>query len=107
MVRFIFMCMAVVAIAVAAIPGMQMMNGIVKEQQKSMEMASGMANEAAAELALEQDATSPEDLNKIESAAGSETPDYGNEEIPGGFNNIAPSAFGEPAVQDAIKNTQE
>jgi hypothetical protein len=97
MVRFIFLCMAVVAIAVAAIPGMSMINGIVKEHAKSMDVASRYEKETASEVAMEQDAADADELNKLETAAGAEDKDFGDEEIPGGFNNIEPAAFGEPS----------
>lgn len=107
MVRFIFLCMAVVAIAIAAIPGMTMLNGIVKEQKKAMEIATGQLKETQNELALEQNSTSPEDLNALETAAGAETPDFDTEEIPGGFNNVAPSALGDTVMDDALDTPAE
>lgn len=97
MVRFIFMCMAVVAIAMAAIPGMMMMDGIVKEHEKSMEIAARFEKDAATDVAMKQDSLSPDELNKLSTAAGSETADFGDEEIPGGFNNIEPAGFADPA----------
>lgn len=89
MVRFIFLCMAVVAIAVAAIPGMQMMNGIVKEHEKSMVLASQQAP-------VDADTTTAESLNAISTAAGDV--DYGTEELPQTFNNIEPAGFGDPVA---------
>lgn len=98
MTRFIFTCVAVVLLSVAAIPAFQMIAGISTERQNIMTYAAQTSPEPAEDVAL--DATnepSADDLNRIESAAGGWEDEIGNKSsLTGGFRDVAPAAFSDP-----------
>lgn len=97
MVRFIFICMIIVAVSVLSIAAQPLINGIGEAQQTLAERNSdGPLNEDVA--AREQEELSPESLNDIETAAGA-TVDTGNADFGAPFTGTASSA-----LEDSDKN---
>ena len=102
MVRFIFVCMGVVALSILTIASQYMIDGIQNAQQ---EVAA--RNSAETVVAVEE-AVSPEDLNAIDTAAGVDTDaaSPGNQTFGDAFTAEAPAALRDqeeaPQALDAI-----
>lgn len=94
MVRFIFICMAVVAVAIMTTTAQFMINGI-EDAKEAVTARNDVPQETpiqmqAAIVAPEQDVSSPEALNAIDTAAGDDT-------FTGGFSNEAPKGLEDDA----------
>lgn len=97
MVRFIFICMIIVAVSVLSIAAQPLIDGIGEARQTLAERnGDGPLNEDVA--AREQEEVSPEALNDIETAAGA-TVDTGNADFGAPFTGTA-----SPALEDGSKN---
>ncbi len=94
MLRFIFVCMGVVALSLVAIGAQYMTDGISGEADNVLARNAEQAPEVQA-VAVE-DAVSPEDLNAIETTAGTPTFDP-NDTFTGGFTNVAPKGLEDDA----------
>src|SRR5262245_43508676 len=102
MLRFIFVCMGVVALSLVAIGAQYITNGISGEADNVMARNAVQAPEVQA-VAVE-DSISPEDLNAIETTAG--TPSFDpNDTFTGGFTNQAPKALADDAPAAAPVQT--
>lgn len=89
MLRFIFICMGVVALSFVAIGAQYMMDGVSGEADSLM---ARNAQPAADTQAVAMDEISPEALNAIETTAG--TPSFDpNDKFSSGFTNEAPKAL--------------
>lgn len=100
MVRFIFVCMIIVAVSVLSIAAQPLINGIGEAQQTLAERNSaGPLNEDVA--AREQEELSPEALNDIETTAGASS-DTGNEDFGAPFTGTT-----SPALQDGKAENAE
>lgn len=105
MVRFIFFCMAVMALSLAAIPLTTMVDGISGQRADILAVTQPAAGEATEDNYAEfSSEPSADDLNAIESAAGGiagSIEDAGS--LSGGFGGTAPKALDDaPApVSDA------
>lgn len=112
MVRFIFVCMAVVALSVITMAGQYMMDGIKGAEQSvaarntQTQDAVAAIQPAAAPADQTANATSPEELNNIATTAGSET---GNGNFGASFTNTAPAALSEttPATATEVPTAGE
>ena len=116
MIRFIFVCMAVVALSILATAGQFMVDGINKarngvtarnqiltqpEETAAIKASGPSFEEIYANAPVQQiDASSPEGLNDIETAAG------GNDSFSGGFTNVAPRALGDDTAVPAADESQ-
>lgn len=89
MVRFIFVCMTVVALSVLTMGGQFIMDGINNAQQEVA--ARNTPAVQAVETVAAQDNFSAEALNDIETAAGANFDP--NDNFSGGFTNQAPKAL--------------
>lgn len=90
MLRFIFVCMGVVALSLVAIGAQYMTDGISGEADNVIARNAQQAPEVQAVAA--EDSVSPEDLNAIETTAG--TPSFDpNDTLTGGFTNVAPKGL--------------
>ena len=102
MVRFIFVCMGVVALSILTLAAQFMLDGIEGAQQQVA--ARNTAVPESETIAMESEPTA-EDLNAIETAAGAdaaiESP--GNQTFGDAFTDNAPNALKEPAP--AIEET--
>ena len=92
MLRFIFVCMGVVALSVIAIGAQYMMDG-VSGAADSVMARNAEAPENVQAVAYED--VSPESLNAIETTAGDASFDP-NDKFSAGFTNEAPKALAEP-----------
>jgi hypothetical protein len=108
MVRFIFLCMGVVALSFVAIGAQYMMQDM--EGAQSSVMARNAETQDAAQTqggiesaAIQEDGFSPESLNQIETSAGAITTTAQDD---GGFGaaftNTAPKALGDDTPQAAM-----
>ena len=86
MIRFIFVCMTVVALSILTMAGQFAMDGIENARQQ---VAARNADVQAVETAAQD--TSPESLNQIDTAAGASFDP--NDTFTGGFTNVAPKAL--------------
>src|SRR5688572_7384348 len=103
-VRFIFFCMALVAIAAFSVPVSIVLDGIKREHGRSMELATADPTPPV-QVATEQN--SADDLNQIESAAGDDATDD-TSELSGGFGSGTTSALSdEEPVETAPKAETE
>jgi hypothetical protein len=96
MVRFIFLCMAVVALSLVTI-GAQFLMDDMKDEGASI-MARNAEQPVDADVvenaSVNEDTFSPESLNQIETTAGGfDSPDVGFGQ--GGFTNQSPKALGD------------
>ena len=101
MLRFIFVCMGVVALSLVAIGAQYMTDGISGEAGNVL--ARNAENPPAEIQAVAaEDSASPEELNAIETTAGAPSYDP-NDTFTGGFTNEAPKALADdvPAVAPA------
>jgi hypothetical protein len=90
MLRFIFVCMGVVALSLVAIGAQYITDGISNEADNVIARNAEQAPEVQAVAA--EDSISPEDLNAIETTAG--TPSFDpNDTFTGGFTNEAPKGL--------------
>ena len=90
MLRFIFVCMGVVALSLVAIGAQYMTDGISDEANNVI--ARNAAPAADVQAVAMEDIVSPEDLNAIETTAG--TPSFDpNDNFSGGFTNLAPKGL--------------
>ncbi len=100
MVRFIFFCMAVMALSLAAIPLINIADGIADQRAETLAAATQAVapetTDAFAELPQEPSADT---LNAIESAAGAGAPAQDTSTLSGGFGNTAPSALEDAEAQ--------
>jgi hypothetical protein len=98
MVRFIFVCMGVVALSILTIAAQSMIDGIQEAQQ---EVAA--RNDAETVVAVEE-AISPEDLNAIDTAAGADTDADapGNQTFGDAFTAEAPAALRDQEAPQAM-----
>lgn len=97
MLRFIFVCMGVVALSLVAIGAQYMTDGISGEADNVI--ARNVEAQPEVQAVAAEDTVSPEDLNAIETTAG--TPSFDpNDTFTGGFTNEAPKALADdvPAV---------
>lgn len=101
MLRFIFVCMGIVAISFIAIGTQFMTTGISNEATNiAARNAKDAAETAEIQAVASQDTITAEDLNAIETTAG--TPSYDpNDTFTGGFTNQAPAALqdSEPVIE--------
>ena len=100
MLRFIFVCMGVVALSLVAIGAQYMIDGVSGEADSVMARNAEPQDEIHA-VASEE--VSPEALNAIETTAG--TPSFDpNDNFSGGFTNQAPKALADdaPALDAAV-----
>lgn len=95
MVRFIFVCMVVVALSAIAIATQPIMDGVSDE---TANVAARNAEEPAAQNVALETAPEAENLNAIESTAGGNNPD---DTFKGGFTNEAPKALDDSAQMPA------
>lgn len=98
MVRFIFFCMAVMALSLAAIPLTTMVDGIGGERADILaaaQPAAGDETQTADDVfAAFADEPSADDLNAIESAAGGTAGSLQDAQtLSGGFGGTAPKAL--------------
>lgn len=91
MVRFIFVCMAITALAIASIVGQSVTDGIGEAHSV---LAERNAQIEADMIAAD---TTAEALNQIDTASGDISYDP-NDSFKGGFAGIAPKALAEPTV---------
>ena len=101
MLRFIFVCMGVVALALVAIGAQYMTDGISGEAANVV-ARNTEAQPAEIQAVAYEDTVSPQDLNAIETTAG--TPSFDpNDTFTGGFTNEAPKALADdvPAIDAA------
>ena len=102
MVRFIFVCMAVVALSVVAIAAQYMTGGISDATQSVIARNMDDTQDVQA-IASAEDMTA-EQLNAIETTAG--TPSFDpNDTFDGGFTNVAPKALADTPAPAAIETT--
>ena len=99
MIRFIFLCMAVVALSFFSIGAQFLMNDM-KDEEAAIIARNNVPEEQDVGLenvAEQEDSFSPESLNQIETAAGS----FSQEDTGFGerFTNIAPKALADDAPQ--------
>lgn len=96
MVRFIFVCMGVVALSVLTLAAQFMMDGIEGAQEQVAARNDVMPQEDIAALESEPSA---EDLNAIETAAGADAAidAPGNQTFGDAFTGDTPKALMEPA----------
>jgi hypothetical protein len=99
MLRFIFVCMGVVALSLIAIAGQFVMDG-ASDATDTVIARNAVVVEQEQEIAMD-DASIAEQLNAIETTAGSVTFDP-NDTFSGGFTNEAPKA-----LQDAQPSMDE
>ena len=105
--RFIFACMVVVALSLAAIPLLPAFNGIEDERATIIAAQQAESYEIAVPPQVSEESgmefASEEDLSNIEPAAG----DMGTDE---GFNSYfdgqAPSALAEPELPEEANKTE-
>lgn len=97
MVRFMFLCMAVVALSLAAIPAVKMYDGISDMRSMTLAEAEQPATtetDTAEALAFESEAPSVDELNAIATAAGGfEGSIEDNSEIRGRFGGETPAGL--------------
>lgn len=102
MLRFIFVCMGVVALSFVAIGAQYITGGISEEAQDVMARNAQNPPEEIQAVEMAAEDASPEALNAIETTAG--TPSYDpNDTFTGGFTNEAPKALADdpPSVLPA------
>lgn len=93
MVRFIFFCMAVMALSLAAIPFTTMVDGIDDQRADLLASAQPAAGDAQDDVfATIAEEPSADSLNAIESAAGANNTES-TETLSGGFGDTAPKAL--------------
>ena len=95
MLRFIFVCMGVVVLSVAAIGAQYMMDGVSGAADSVMARNAETTQDDVQAIAFEE--FSPEALNAIETTAGTPTIDP-NDTFTGGFTDEAPKALRDPAA---------
>lgn len=107
MVRFIFVCMGVVALSIVTMAAQYMVDGINTAEQlvaARNDRAQGETVAALAPVPAAADTTSPDALNNIETAAGAQT---GNDNFGSGFTDVAPDALADdPAPASPIAAPQ-
>lgn len=96
MLRFIFICMGVVALSFVTIGAQYMMDGVARQADDVI--ARNAAQEETVQAVAMED-VSPESLNAIETTAGTPTFDP-NDTFSQGFTNLAPKGL-EDDVQAA------
>lgn len=99
MLRFIFVCMGVVALSLIAI-GAQFMTDGLSEATDAVVARNTVAVEQEQDVALD-DTMMAEQLNQIETAAGAVSFDP-NDTFTGGFTNVAPKALEDDVPAAAI-----
>ncbi len=103
MVRFIFVCMGVVALSLLSLAGQFMLDGIEDAQNRV-----AARNDAAPEadvVAVESD-INPEELNDIETAAGAVSDDApGNQTFGDAFPSEAPAALQDAETAPSVETT--
>ena len=93
MVRFIFVCMGVVALSLLSLAGQFMLDDI-NEAQSQIAARNNAAPET--DVVAVETAVNPEDLNDIETAAGSSSNDEpGNQTFGNAFSSDTPAALKE------------
>ena len=103
MLRFIFVCMGVVALSLVAIGAQYMTDGISGEADAVMARNAETTEDVQAVANNEE--MSAEDLNAIETTAG--TPSYDpNDKFSAGFTNVAPKALADNPAPVAAPATQ-
>ena len=104
MVRFIFVCMGVVALAMLSIAGQFPTGGISSEQEQI-----AVRNDGASEgqIAAVETPVTAEDLNAIETAAGAnvDADAPGNQTFGDAFSTDAPQALRDEAAAPEIMDT--
>jgi hypothetical protein len=101
MVRFIFVCMGVVALSLLSIAGQFIVDGISGAQQQI-----AARNDAAPDVqavAVQADEPSAEDLNAIEAAAGAGADEPGNQTFGEVFSDEAPKALKDEEAAPVIE----
>lgn len=105
MVRFIFLCMAVVALSFVSIGAQYLINDMKDEHAAILARNAQTPLQEAPVLSasIEEDSFSPESLNQIETAAGA----FSQEDAGFGesFTNVAPKALADEEPQAAIPFT--
>ena len=102
MVRFIFICMGVVAVAVVTLAAQGVYDGI-KGAQSNIEARNQRMDDAVNAVAAIDAEPSAEELNNIMPTAGDEMTYDPNDTFKGGFTNEAPKALtDEPAAQPMV-----
>lgn len=103
MVRFIFVCMTLMAVSLLSIPVTSVYDGIQNQREQTIAAAEQPAQPAEQEISFDTAEPSSDDLNAIETAAGGfedTTEDAAN--FAGGFTGTAPAALDDaaPAVTE-------
>ncbi len=102
MVRFIFICMGVVAVAVVTLAGQGVYEGI-KGAQTNVQARNNVVEEPVEAIAVAETEPSAEELNAIMPTAGDEIAADANDTFQGGFTNEAPKALADaPAVEPMV-----
>lgn len=105
MLRFIFVCMGVVALSLVAIAAQYMTGGISDQADAIMARNQDSPQDNIHAVAA-SDEISAEDLDAIETTAG--TPSYDpNDKFSGGFTNEAPKALADDAKAPTAPATME
>lgn len=105
MVRFIFFCMAILALSVAAIPLTTVFDGISKERAETLaDAAPAMPAQPDPDYFAASPSAAPaeDELNAIEAAAGeADRPNEDSINMQGGFSNTSPAALADDAAAAA------
>lgn len=99
MVRFIFVCMGVVALSFIAIAFQSATDGIMNEQQDIAARNFQEEQETIAVIEQPDSNTAAENLNQIEAAAGA---GMGNDDFGSAFTNAAPTALQEETASETM-----
>ena len=112
MVRFIFLCMGVVALSFVAIGAQHMMQDMQGAQDSVMARnievpdITAQPEDTIESAAAQADGFSPEDLNQIETSAGAMADTQEDAGFGAAFTNTAPKALADdmpaPTVPDAM-----
>ena len=107
--KFIYICMAVVALSFFSIALQPMFKGI-EEQRDAIAARNEAAPETATDVAVaapETESVTPEDLNAIETAAGGDGPAQPDVGFGANFTNVAPKGLEDsaPAIPGTAQDT--
>ena len=93
MMKFIFLCMGVVALSLAALPVIPLL-GTIDGQRNDLSQVTAVNTAAVSDNEAETDfAALAAELNSIETAAGFEDPVGPQPDLIGGFASEAPAAL--------------
>ena len=100
MVRFIFVCMGVVAVAVVTLAAQGIYDGIKGVESNITARNERIEDEVSAVAALEE--PTAEELNAIMPTAGEQMPVDPNDTFHGGFTNEAPAALSDTPASEPM-----